>query len=178
LTVGGKTLEQPLTVRMDPRVKLSPESLKKHFDLSVNSWFIQLMMRDMQGRIRVAREEIRDRTRQAPDELKKELASFDEKLSALAGSAVGTRQRGAGGGSREASLARLMSEFGALQSVVQSADAEPTRQIEEAFDTNLKTVGKLYAQIEELRTEALPLLNEKLKKAGLQELKFEKQLWP
>jgi hypothetical protein len=35
LTVDGKTLTQPLTVKMDPRVKTPPAGLKQQFDLAM-----------------------------------------------------------------------------------------------------------------------------------------------
>ena len=35
LTAGGKTLTEPLTLKLDPRVKATPEALRKEFDLSL-----------------------------------------------------------------------------------------------------------------------------------------------
>src|SRR2546423_4058162 len=34
LTAGGKTFTQPMTVKMDPRIKVTPADLAKQFDLS------------------------------------------------------------------------------------------------------------------------------------------------
>ncbi len=38
LTVGAKVLEQPLTIRMDPRVKASPQDIQKMFDASFSCY--------------------------------------------------------------------------------------------------------------------------------------------
>src|SRR5262249_52290552 len=38
LTVEGESLVQPLTVKMDPRVKTPPEGLQKQFDLSMQCY--------------------------------------------------------------------------------------------------------------------------------------------
>ena len=43
LTVDGKTLTQPLTVKMDPRVKTPPAGLKQQFDLAMK--VVELMSR-------------------------------------------------------------------------------------------------------------------------------------
>ena len=38
LTVDGKTSRQPLTVKMDPRVKTPPADLARQFDLGIKIW--------------------------------------------------------------------------------------------------------------------------------------------
>ena len=43
LTVDGKSFTQPLTVKMDPRVKTPPAGLKQQFDLAMK--VVELMSR-------------------------------------------------------------------------------------------------------------------------------------
>lgn len=44
LTIGGKTLTQPLTVAMDPRVKASANELREQFDLSWRLYQLRLKL--------------------------------------------------------------------------------------------------------------------------------------
>jgi hypothetical protein len=174
LTVGGQVYEQPLTVRMDPRVKTPEEVLREQFQLSFGCWRAQRSIRATLERIQAVRRQIADRRAKADDELKKELASADEKLAIIAGSGGGGGRRGAPR-SADPSLARAAADLASLQATLQAADAEPTTTVREAVPATLKATEALHHRLEDLRTKSLPRLNEKLRQAGLAELTLEKQ---
>src|ERR1700758_5474602 len=60
LTVEGKTSTQPLTIKMDPRVKTSPDDLKAQFDLAAK--VTAAMQSDFQAlaQLRVLRKKLKD----------------------------------------------------------------------------------------------------------------------
>jgi photosystem II stability/assembly factor-like uncharacterized protein len=172
LTAGGKVYEQPLIVRMDPRVTAPEDVLREQFQLSFNCWLGELMIRAAQNRIQATRRQIADRRAKADDDLKKELAALDEKLAAISGGVGG--RRGAPRSS-EPSLARTSADLAALLATLQQADVKPTAAVIDAVPATFKTTEAPYQRLEEIRTKTLPLLNEKLRKAGLAELTLEKQ---
>jgi photosystem II stability/assembly factor-like uncharacterized protein len=172
LAVGGRTLEQPLTVRMDPRVKSGDAVLVRQHLMSMECYHGQKEIRSLQSVIQNVRRQIADRKGQASDEIKKELTALDEKLGALAGTAGGFGRRG-GPATREASLGRVAGEFGSLLGNLQAADVEPTSQVLTAMDATRDEFTKLMSQFRDVRASVLTPLNQKLRGAGLAELSLE-----
>jgi photosystem II stability/assembly factor-like uncharacterized protein len=169
LTVGGKTMEQPLTVRMDPRVKTPSEGLEQQFKLSMDCYEGMRQVRETLGQIRQLREQVKaasERTKDGP--LTEALAALDKKATALAGSQprFGPDERFALG-PREVSLGRLSGELGRLLALLQGADVAPTTQGVEAVAETLKGLRDLLGRWDELKGTELKGLNERLRKAEL-----------
>jgi hypothetical protein len=61
LTVDGRRFEQPLTLKMDPRVKTPPEGLVQQFTLSMHCYEGMKQARTITGRIRNLRAELHSR---------------------------------------------------------------------------------------------------------------------
>ncbi|HWC65451.1 MAG TPA: hypothetical protein VG777_05160 [Thermoanaerobaculia bacterium] len=130
LTAAGKTESQPLVVRMDPRVTMSPEALARQ--LAVAQDAAEGMARSLEAVEALGAYEKKMAPSGPPPE--KELA---EKLAPFSG---------AGG------FARLHRRFGAVFEAVESADAPPTAQAEaelqrtkaefEALETKWKELDK------------------------------------
>ena len=87
LSVEGKSLRQPLTVTMDPRITASPAILKEQFDLSMTCYRgldqVQHLIREihlLRGQIRALAPAVKDSV------LRDSLSSFDRKISAFEGS--------------------------------------------------------------------------------------------
>ena len=68
LTVDGKSFMQPLTVKMDPRVKTPPAGLKQQFDLSVQCWYGIRQARQALQEVRAWRAELKESLDKAKDE--------------------------------------------------------------------------------------------------------------
>jgi len=113
LTAGGVTLSQPLTVRMDPRVKTPIAGLAQQFKLASQ---VCAMLRED----RDALEQLRAMRGRATD---KDLVA---KLAALEGSGGG--RRGGRGGTGPRSLAQLNGELSQLLAVLDGSDDTPTTQ--------------------------------------------------
>jgi photosystem II stability/assembly factor-like uncharacterized protein len=164
LTVAGKQYSQPLTVRMDPRVKLPSLILTQQHALS-------LALTEAMGRNARALEEVRAlragvRTAQsgASTEVGATLTAFDRKAAALEGAGGGF---GGGGGTGGApSLAGLGSQLGALLNTLQDADAVPTSQLLLAIEDRRRAASTLLRNWQTLSTTELAALSAMLKAAG------------
>lgn len=173
LTVDGKTWEQPLTVRMDPRVLVASSVLKGQFQWSLRCYEGQKQMRIAQETIRSLRRQLAAIMPKTADAMKAELANLDEKLNGLAGAAGGPGggRRGAPAG-RELTFARVAGELAAMQSLLQSADSPPTSQAVAAVNEAIAAFDKAWARWQETRN-GLTSINEKLRALTLPELKCE-----
>ncbi len=137
LTVNGKSYQQPLTVKMDPRVKTSAAGLTEQFVLS-KKIYDELergssALKDLQAR----RAELRERS----DEQSKAL---DKKLEEIEG------RKGArfGGGGRlpvngPPTLSMAIAALETLLNALQDADVAPTSQQKTVVTAQLAGIGKL-----------------------------------
>lgn len=170
LTVDGKTHEQPLTVKMDPRVKTPPEGLARQFAIAKGSWegiaALQTTLKDVRE-VRVRLKEAKER---AGDKsaLADALTALDKKVAELEGSGGNPffRRFGAGAGAKS-SLTGLDGELHALLALVDGADASPTTQAIAAFDKANETLHRLLKDWIDLRQGDLKALDEHLRDAKL-----------
>ncbi len=142
LTVDGHRYEQPLTLKMDPRVKTPAEGLAQQFALSMQCYEGMQQARTIMAQIQKLRAELRNRGELAKEAtLKEAITALERKLSAPPGTAVGGRlgRGGRGGGSREATFARVQGDMGQLLNLLQRADATPTSQVVAACGEARKT---------------------------------------
>jgi photosystem II stability/assembly factor-like uncharacterized protein len=169
LTVNGKSYAQPLTVKMDPRVKTPPAGIKEQFLLSKNLYdgiaetFTAL---EQLGSIRAQVKALQERAGQG--DVFRVLSAFDQKAGALEG-AGGRGFRGGFGprGGGQDTLAGINRSLSMLMGLLQGADAAPTPQAVSAVADSLKALEDLMARWNELKTRDLANLNAQLKEAGL-----------
>ena len=164
LTAGGKTLTQPLTVKMDPRVKTSPEGLKAQFEMEMK--IVEAMQRDFDAltEVQMIRKALKQISSTA--NLQSQVGELDKKLVEVEGSAGGYGAQylstPAGRG-----LARLNSGLSTLLTIVDSADAAPTTQAVATFSEVERALDEQLARWADMRNKDLPAFNEQLKKAGV-----------
>jgi photosystem II stability/assembly factor-like uncharacterized protein len=167
LTVDGRRFEQPLTLKMDPRVKTPPEGLEQQIALSMQCYEGVRQARGIAARVQQLRGELRARGEQAKEAaLKDATAALDRKLAALPGTEAGGRG-GRGGVSGEPTFGRVQAEMGQLLTLLQRADATPTSQVVAACGEARKTLAGLVERWGELSGKELKALNEKLREAGM-----------
>jgi photosystem II stability/assembly factor-like uncharacterized protein len=163
LTAGGKTFTQPLTVKMDPRVKTSPQDLTAQFEMETK--IVAAMQRDFDAltEVRKVRKALKGASSSA--NLQSQIAEFDKKAADVEGSPGGYASQylstPAGRG-----LARLNSGLNTLLTTVDSADAAPTTQAVAAFAEVERALDEQLARWAEIRNKDLPALNQLLKQAG------------
>ena len=166
LVVDGKTYTRPLEIRMDPRVKTSPEDLHRQFELDRK--LADALHRDHEAlqQVRSVRTQLKSLSSKNPSaEIKSASDAIEAKLAALEG------EEGGYGTSflsnpEGRSLARLNAGFSAVLAALDTADAAPTTQQSAMFGELEKALQDQLATWRQLQSKDLPEFNETLKKAG------------
>jgi hypothetical protein len=166
LTVAGQSSSRPLTIKMDPRVKVSPEDLRSQFQTEMK--IADDMHRDFEAldQVKAFRGKLQEAEKSAGAKSPALLKSIDEKAAAIEGTPGGygaqylstPEARG---------LARLNSGLGTLLAIVQSADAAPTTQAITMLSELEKALDEQLTKWKELQAQDLPTLNKALKQAKL-----------
>jgi photosystem II stability/assembly factor-like uncharacterized protein len=215
LTVNGKTYSQPLTVKIDPRVRASALALQQVFSLTKWLYYgavesqaagreaasireqIAKLQEQAQGpaaqaladleklsaslqtssaaaaQIQSIKEQITKLQPKGPSPIIQALAEFDKKVAALQGAAgAGARgDRGAGAASPAPAppetLLSIVASLSGLMNSMQSADVAPTALTLTAIGNAQDTASSVMLKWNALKTVDLPLMNVRLKAAGL-----------
>ena len=158
LTVDGKAYTQPLTVKMDPRIKTSIIDLQKQHDVSLKAYLIRkqiLPVSDSIQRYRAAiKSALEKNASTAPDFLKE----VDKQLASLEATAPGVQ---------EASFQRLNTALTSVFNILQDSEMPPTTQVLKTSEEAFSTADSLLKKWKDLKNSQLPKLNEYLKNAGL-----------
>jgi hypothetical protein len=166
LTVEGKTFSQPLTIAMDPRVKVSATDLQQQFDLSWRLYQLRLTLAPIGKKFDDIAEQLtklRARAAERPD-LAQKLEAFAQTLMIF-----GPPHPRPG----------AQPSFFVLDSTthlfddIQDADAAPTVAIKAAIEDLEAKVGATMGAWRKLLESDLPALNQQLKQAGFPEIKTE-----
>jgi photosystem II stability/assembly factor-like uncharacterized protein len=169
LTVNGHAVSEPLTVKMDPRVKTSREGLVQMFQLQERLASVITQSSKDVLQARVAHEQLQKLTPQASGSLAEAISSLDKKVADLLGG---------GGGffappSPKPTLGRANGEAATIYAEVGRADATPTAaQLSAAVDTE-KIFVAVSSQWKKLMSVDLPALNKQLHGANLPEVRLE-----
>ncbi|HTK73913.1 MAG TPA: hypothetical protein VL371_01580, partial [Gemmataceae bacterium] len=144
LTVDGKAYTQPLTLRMDPRVKTPALGLQQQFTLSKALYDDIKSAQSAVQQIAAARSQ--------PNS-----AAFSQRLTELAGQA-GFGGRGGGGGRGAApagpdTLNSVSAALNGLMTTLQGSDTAPTSQITAAVTERRAALVKLLAKWTALKAE-------------------------
>ena len=168
LTVNSRTYSEPLLVKMDPRVKTSPEGLAQMFQ--VESRLSRMLSESVRGlaEARSAHEQLGKLAKSASLTVAEAISAFDKKVSGVVGGG-GPR----GGGAASPTIGGLSGDIGALYAEVDRADALPTvAQVKAVTEIEKKLAGVM-KQWMELKGSDLPALNEQLHRASLPEIRLE-----
>ena len=166
LTANGKTLSQPLTVTMDPRVKASAADLQEEFDLSWKLYQLRLKLAPIGKKFdSIATEltKLRARAAERPD-VTQNLEAFAQTL--LKFGPPHPRPGAPPSLFVLESTRRLFNE-------IEESDAAPTAVVKATVADLDPKIGRLMAAWRQLLESDLPALNQQLKQAGLPEIKTE-----
>ncbi len=164
LTAGGRTYTQPLTVRMDPRVKTPPEGLAQQFTLSKEMYDGIVVLQNALTQLRGVREQVAALRGRAQGATAGALAAFDQKAAALEGGGGGGFRFG--GGSLD-TLAGASGALSQMMNLLQGADVAPTPAIVAAVTSRQDAMGDVMARWNTLKGQDLAALNTELRQAGL-----------
>jgi hypothetical protein len=151
LTAGGQSSEQPLTVKMDPRVRTPAEDLARQFTLSLRCAEGLGQAQEVLGRVAKLRVQVKGLQGKAGEKaLAEALTELDQKAAAL-----------------EAGGRRLTMQLHHLLDVLQGADAAPTPQAAAAAAETEQALRGLLGRWDELSSTVVPALNRRLRQAEL-----------
>ena len=169
LTAGGRTLTQQLTVKMDPRVKSSPQDLNRLFDLQMKIASLLKTDSDSLHQVHSLREQLKSLESRAQGPVQEAVKALDQKAGALEGTTGGyaaTFFKGPAG----VSLSRLNAGLGKVFTDIDGADVPPTTQQQAAFNDLQRALQTQLENWNTLKTHDIPSLNDQLKQAGLPEI--------
>jgi hypothetical protein len=164
LTTGEKSFTQPLTVKMDPRVKATTADLVKQFELSkalaetratlqpIGKSFESLVAELKKTKERTGENPIKEQV----EALRKKMEGFADPAEVRVGAPPALHV-----------LRKVEKLFGDLQEV----DAVPTPQAQTAV-ADLQRDARSVAERWSAMTEAVAALNRRLEAAGIEKLKF------
>jgi photosystem II stability/assembly factor-like uncharacterized protein len=181
LTVGGKSYTQPLTVRMDPRIKTPLADLQKQFRLGTEIGQKQIEISETRRQVTSLREQIKKLREPAsgnaaPNQaLEEALASLDKKAEEVEGvPPAPTPTAGVPEAPKESGdLIYLSSDFATLGAAVNSGDGAPTVEATKAVAAAETTLAGIMAKWRVIVAHDLPAANAKLKTAGLSEITIQ-----
>ncbi|GAC1446551.1 MAG: hypothetical protein NVSMB56_06310 [Pyrinomonadaceae bacterium] len=147
LTLDGRSYTQPLVVKIDPRVKTSPEGLQKQFELSIQAYSGIQKSREALEQIRKLRTQLKETLARTPQGATAEAAiALDKKLATIEGEgARGTVT------TSDANFAKITASLVTLLQLLQSADVAPTTQAVIASSETQRTLQELLSGWQELK---------------------------
>jgi hypothetical protein len=167
LTANGKTLTQPLMVRMDPRVTTPPMGLNQQFALSMKAYSGIAAAREIADEVKGLQEGLDYARKNAAGNtaLLADINAVDQKLSLLLKGP--TAKPGTPVPVTDLGLTRVAGGFAGLLNIVQDADVAPSTQAV-AASTDLQTALTTASRaLEKIKAVDMPALNVKLAKANI-----------
>jgi hypothetical protein len=170
LTADGKSYTAPLELKLDPRVKASTDDVQKQVELGRKIVAEVSEIHEAAGTIREVRTQTRGLARRFGDDsryasLVSATKDFDKKSLDLEGRLLQVNSK-----SSESNLNYPVLVDERLHSLlfsVESADAAPTKQQYEVFESLEKEAQPLLAQYRELMSKDLVALNEMVNKQSI-----------
>ncbi|HEV2351662.1 MAG TPA: glycoside hydrolase [Terriglobia bacterium] len=171
LTANGQSFSAPLTVKMDPRVKVTRDALVRQFALEQHLVTIINEVYDMSAQARSAQEQLHKLGTQASGGTGEAISAVNEKLGAVLGGGGGFF----GPVSPVPTLGRVAGGAGALYGAVGNADAAPTKPQIVGYAGVAHDFADVTKKWDELKKVDFPALNQKLRQANLPEIKLERE---
>ncbi|MFZ0759092.1 MAG: glycoside hydrolase [Candidatus Sulfotelmatobacter sp.] len=169
LTVNGKTYAASFTVKMDPRVKISPASLERKFQLETRlASLLSLTSRAVMQAGSLG-EPLQKLSQQAAGPTRDSVQAFQKKLVALLGAPGAFNAPPA----KETTLAEVNGQVAVLYGEVWRADAEPTAPQIQASAVVQRDASDALRRWSALQTSDLPALNRALHDAHLPEVQID-----
>jgi hypothetical protein len=170
LTANGQTYSQPLTVKMDPRVKTPAAGLDQQFQLSQRLYGRLQALAPAVAQAVALHKQLQDvRHKLGEGTLAAAVDQIDHKVQAVAG---GTSRR-PGAGTEPPTLGAMRTRYLALFNALQEADVAPTTQMATAAGDLEQKLPPLMAQWQSIQSQDLVELNRQLKSSKLPEIKIQ-----
>ena len=171
LTVNGKTYNQPLTVRMDPRVKIPTAGLAQQFTLSWELY--RALDRDLRAlrQVQAVRSQLSVLREKAPGTVAGAIVAMERKVSAFEGSDDGyvwdVHYATPPSLDQPDAFANLNAQLASLYGNLQGVDATPTTQVVAATGERRRALARLLQAWEAFKAGDLTRLNRQLGQTNL-----------
>ena len=160
LSANGKSYTQPLTLKMDPRVKASAADLRLQFDLSMKLYELRKQLHPVGKSFDALNKGLtkaKERAGESP--VQAQIEAMKKRLTEFA--PPNTRP---GAPMRFVALENVEQLF----NVIEDVDAAPTPRVRNAVAETEKQAGDAVARWQALIANELPQLNQQLSAAGLE----------
>jgi photosystem II stability/assembly factor-like uncharacterized protein len=168
LTANGKSYTQPLSVKMDPRVKTSMPDLSRQFELSRQLYDEWLQLEPLNKRINALGVELTNaRARVVEGVVATQIDALNKRVQELTGAA----NRRPGTPPNLVVLSRLQTLF----DVIQDVDRAPTAQVAAAVALLQRESNSLLERWRAIEAQDIPALNKELQAAGIPKLEVKER---
>ncbi len=161
LIANGQTSTAPLTIRMDPRVKISSDALQEQFKLAAKLASMMTVSSTALLQSKSVLEQVKALPEKAPQPMRDSAQSLAKKISEIAG---GSKDPDA---ATTPTLKKLNADITTLYGDVQKADAEPTAGLTDAAESTATDYATLMKRWDEVLSKDIPILNRRLRIAKL-----------
>jgi len=169
LIADGRTLTAELTVKMDPRVKVSPADLEKQFNLEMDLVSGVSKSSEAVTQARSIRQQLANLLNTASSPLKEQLSALDNKISKL----LEGEKESTVGGEKAPSLTDANGNLIELYKQVERADAAPTQAQVDASTKSETALTSMLTHWNDLKSTDIPQVNQQLKSGGLPALRLD-----
>jgi photosystem II stability/assembly factor-like uncharacterized protein len=169
LTVDGKSLSAPLTVKMDPRIQISAADLEKKFQIEARLASLLSQTSEAVLLAGSVRDQLQKTSQKPGSALSSAVSAYQKKLATILGSSPGFLAPP----SSEMTLSRVNGQVSTLYGQIWQVDAAPTKSQLRATDTVEHDSSDVLKRWDALKNTDLPELNRQLRDARLPELKLE-----
>ena len=169
LTVNGKSYTAPLRVKMDPRVKTTPEALQQQFEMEMELTSLMTRSTESVWQVRPVAEQIEKILPQATGNVAEALKALDKKIQTLLMAAEEFPAPGAA----QISIKRVDDRVSALYNAIDSADAAPTLAQRTAMPQIRREFSEAMARWSDVKTTDIAALNALLGAAKLPEIRLD-----
>ena len=175
LTVGGHTYSQPLEIKEDPRIEISPEALQQQFDLGRAIERERLNIAEQSAQAGTLRAQLINARAKASGILRREIEDLITRIDAIAGVKPEENPANSVGlpTTDFVSLLYLQGAYANLGASVESADAAPSSGKRQTLAKYQMMLESALSKWRSLKAADLPRLNGELKSAGLAQLDLQ-----
>ncbi|MGB7496806.1 MAG: hypothetical protein WBR14_05735 [Candidatus Acidiferrum sp.] len=169
LTVDGKSYTQPLTLKMDPRVKTPIDDLRRQYEMETGA--VQGMNDSYESleQVKSVREQIKELSKglRGNQKLARKIEALDRQCRELEGRKQHSFYGIPGSGKQPENFSTINQDFATMLAIADGADAAPTAQANAAYRELADSETALQHGWATLRDRDIPDLNKELTKAGL-----------
>jgi hypothetical protein len=166
LIADGHTFSAPLTIKMDPRVKISAADFEQQFQTQRHLASVITNSTHAIQEARSLHDQLDKLSADLNDSLATSFRDFGKKVSAIL-------EGPTGGDGTQPSLTSASGSAGAVYAELDRADARPTSAQEEAASKIEKDFATVSKQWDNLKSQELPALNRQLRAANRPEIHLE-----